>query len=111
MNKYRVVVSRRAAQMLVSHAAFLAQVSPAAAERMTVAFETAAHSLEQMPQRCPWLRGEYIPRSTYRYLLFEKRYMILFQIADETVFADYVLDCRQDYGWLLGTGGALSQVD
>ena len=32
-NKYRVIVSARAAQMLVSHAAFLAQVSPAAAER------------------------------------------------------------------------------
>lgn len=32
-NKYRVIVSARAAQMLVSHAAFLAQVNPAAAER------------------------------------------------------------------------------
>ena len=52
-NKYRVVVSARAAQMLVSHAAFLAQVSPAAAERLTVEFEKAAKSLEQMPQRCP----------------------------------------------------------
>lgn len=58
-NKYRVIVSARAAQMLVSHAAFLAQVSPAAAERLTVEFEKAAKSLEQMPQRCPWLRGEY----------------------------------------------------
>ena len=47
-NKYRVIVSARAAQMLVSHAAFLAQVSPAAAERLTVEFEKAAKSLEQM---------------------------------------------------------------
>ena len=57
-NKYRVIVSARAAQMLVSHAAFLAQASPAAAERLTVEFEKAAKSLEQMPQRCPWLKGE-----------------------------------------------------
>ena len=49
-NKYRVIVSARAAQMLVSHAAFLAQASPAAAERLTVEFEKAAKSLEQMPQ-------------------------------------------------------------
>ena len=62
-NKYRVIVSARAAQMLVSHAAFLAQVSPAAAERLTVEFEKAAKSLEQMPQRCPWLRGEYMSKS------------------------------------------------
>ena len=41
-NKYRVIVSARAAQMLVSHAAFLAQVNPAAAERLTVEFEKAA---------------------------------------------------------------------
>ena len=75
-NKYRVIVSARAAQMLVSHAAFLAQVSPAAAERLTVEFEKAAKSLEQMPQRCPWLRGEYIPKNAYRFILFEKRYIL-----------------------------------
>ena len=86
-NKYRVIVSARAAQMLVSHAAFLAQVSPAAAERLTVEFEKAAKSLEQMPQRCPWLRGEYIPKNAYRFILFEKRYMLIFQIVDNTVYA------------------------
>ena len=85
-NKYRVIVSARAAQMLVSHAAFLAQVSPAAAERLTVEFEKAAKSLEQMPQRCPWLKGEYIPKNAYRFILFEKRYMLIFQIVDNTVY-------------------------
>jgi len=98
--KYRVVVSERAAQMLISHAAFLAQVSVDAAERLTDKFEHAANSLEFMSQRCPWLRGEYIPKNTYRFLLFENRYMILFQISDNTVYADYVIDCRQDYAWL-----------
>ena len=47
--KYRVVVSARAAQMLVSHAAFLAQASTAAAQRLTAEFEKAANSLEFMP--------------------------------------------------------------
>ena len=61
-NKYRVIVSERATQMLVSHVAFLAQVSPEAAERLTAEFEKAANSLELMPQRCPWLTGEYIPK-------------------------------------------------
>ena len=93
-SKYHVIVSEQATQMLVSHAAFLAQVSPEAAERLTVEFEKTANSLEIMPQRCPWLSGEYIP-------MFEKRYMIIFQIIDDTVYADYVVDCRQDYGWLI----------
>ena len=54
-----------------------------------------------MPQRCPWLKGEYIPRNVYRFILVEKRYMLIFQIADDVVYADYVVDCRQDYGWLI----------
>ena len=69
--------------------------------RVTVSARAAAKSLEQMPQRCPWLRGEYIPKNAYRFILFEKRYMLIFQIVDNTVYADYVVDCRQDYGWLI----------
>ena len=80
---------------------FLAQVSLEAAERLTAEFEKTANSLEIMPQRCPWLSGEYIPKNAYRFILFEKRYMIIFQIIDDTVYADYVVDCRQDYGWLI----------
>lgn len=56
--------------------------------------------LFHMPQRCPWLTGEYIPRNAYRFILFEKRYMIIFQIIDDIVYADYVVDCRQDYDLL-----------
>ena len=58
-SEYRVVVSQQAVQMLASHAAFLAQVSPPAAERLIASFEKAAHSLEHMPQRCAWFSGEY----------------------------------------------------
>lgn len=100
-NKYHVIVSERATQMLVSHAAFLAQASPEAAERLTAEFEKTANSLESTPHRCPWLAGEYIPRNAYRFILFEKRYMIIFRIIDESVYADYVVDCRQDYSWLI----------
>ena len=100
-NRYRVIVSEWATQMLVSHAAFLAQVSPEEAERLTAEFEKTANSLETMPQRCPWLTGEYIPRNAYRFILFEKRYMIIFQIVEDIVYADYVVDCRQDYSWLI----------
>lgn len=100
-SNYRVIVSERAKQMLVSHAAFLAQVSPEAAERLTVEFEKAANSLETMPQRCPWFSGEYIPKNVYRCILFEKRYLLLLQIVDDSVYVDYVLDCRQDFSWLI----------
>ena len=96
-NKYTVIVSEHAKQMLVSHAAFLAQTSVNAAQRLADSFEKIAGSLEFMPQRCTWLTNEFIPRNMYRYILFEKRYMIIFQIKDNTVYVDHVIDCRQDY--------------
>ena len=96
--RYRVAVSQRAAQDLVAHAAFLAQVSPDAAEALTAAFERAANSLEEMPNRCPRYKDVDIPSTTYRYLLFEKRYKLLFQIQEDTVYVDYILDARQDEG-------------
>ena len=54
-----------------------------------------------MPQRCARFRGEYIPSDKYRFLLFEKRYMLLFQVIEDTVYVDYVLDCRKEYSWLI----------
>ena len=71
--KYRVEVSQKAAQMLVSHAAFLAQVSLNAAKRLTASFQEAADSLEIMPQRCSWLKGEHIPKSLFRIFTKEKK--------------------------------------
>lgn len=50
-NKYTIIVSERAKQMLVSHAAFLAQTSVKAAQRLAESFEKTANSLEFMPQR------------------------------------------------------------
>ena len=100
-SKYNVIISTRAARMLVAHAAYLARVNETAAGRLTDEFEEAALSLERMPHRCPLFEQPYIPKNKYRSLLFGKRYLILFQIKDDTVYVDYVLDCRQDYHWLL----------
>ncbi len=47
-NEYRVIVSERATQMFVSHAAFLAQVSTEAAERLTAEFEKIRNYTESM---------------------------------------------------------------
>ena len=99
--EYHVTVSERAAAMLASHAAFLAQSSPGAADRLIAAFERAAGSLRGMPGRSPFLRGDYIPPNRYRTLLFEKRYLLIYQIVENRVYIDYVVDCRQDYEWLI----------
>ena len=87
--------------MLVSAAAYLAKINPTAAQKLIDTFEEAVQSLETMPYRCPWLNAECLPVNKYHSLLFDRRYLLIFLIRDKTVYVDYVVDCRQDYLWLL----------
>lgn len=100
-DRYRVVVSDRAVEMLVSCARFLANVSEQAAEELVTAFSEKAASLQQLPERCPWMDSAYIPKRKYRKLTLAETYLMIYQIKGDAVYIDYVLDCRQDYRWLL----------
>ena len=99
--RYTVVISDEAKQMLVSHARFLAQVSEHAATRLIEDFQVRAKSLEQFPERDPWLVDQLISSGKYRKLLLEKRYLLVYQNKENTVYVDAVVDTRQDYGWFL----------
>jgi len=99
--EYKVVIQDPAAEMLVQHSRFLAQVSETAAQKLVAEFELKAKTLETMPERCPWLYHPMIPEHKYRKLIFGERYMLIFQIVGQTVFVDAMVDCRQDYAWLL----------
>jgi len=99
--QYKVIVSERARQMLAGHVRFLAQKSPTAARRIKNDLMNAIRSLSIMPERFPFLTAEFIPVNKYHKMFVEKYYLILYQIKDQTVFVDYIVDCRQDYGWLV----------
>ncbi|HHY30897.1 MAG TPA: type II toxin-antitoxin system RelE/ParE family toxin, partial [Syntrophaceticus sp.] len=49
----------------------------------------------------PFLESEFIPPNKYHKMFVEKWYLILYQVKDQTVYVDYIVDCRQDYGWLV----------
>lgn len=99
--KHNVVVSDRARQMLGVHVRFLAQASPPAARKAKTAIVEAIRSLTVMPGRFLFFDEEYIPRNKYHRMFVEKWYLILYQIKDDTVYVEYIVDCRQDYGWLI----------
>lgn len=98
---YKVIVSERAKQMLGSHIRFLAQVNKEAAQKTRKRLIDAFRSLETMPQRFSFSEEAYIPPNKYHKMFVENWYLVLYQIKDEVVFVDYIVDCRQDYGWLL----------
>lgn len=98
---YTIVVSNRAAEQLVSHVRFVAQVSEEAAEKLRQDILQAITSLESFPERNGWMEDPSLPRRKYRKMSVGKRYLLIYQLKDKTIYLDYVLDCRQDYQWLI----------
>ena len=99
--RYTVNVTETAKEMLLSHVNFFANVSVSASNQMIEAFIKAATNLAQMPERNPWLQHNDIPFQKYRKLLFYKHCMALYEIRDGIVYITAVVDCRQDYGWMV----------
>ena len=86
--KYKNIESDRAKQMLGVHIRFLAQVD-------------ALRSLTYCPNRFPFFVEPYIPCNKYHKMFIKNWYLILYQIEDDTVYVDYILDCRKEYNWLI----------
>ena len=99
--KYKVIVSDKAKRMLGTHLRFIAQVNKKAADAKKKEFMAAMRSLEYMPQRFPFFDGAYIPPNKYHKMYVPKWYLVLYQVKDDTVYVDFVLDCREDYDWLI----------
>lgn len=99
--KYRVIISDRAKEMLGMHIRFLAQVNKPAAKKLKERLVTEIRSLQEMPQRYPFFNEAFIPSNKYHKLYIENWYLVLYQIKDETVYVDWIVDCRQDYQWLI----------
>lgn len=99
--KYKVIVSDRAKRMLGTHIRFMAQVNKDTAKAKKKELMEAMRSLERMPQRFPFFEEAYIPPNKYHKMFIEKWYLVLYQIQDDTVYVDYIVDCRKDYNWLI----------
>lgn len=100
-NLFEVIISERAANMLIEHMRFVAQVSPEAADKLRSEILVASRSLQLLPERFPILSDQVLPINKYRKMMINKRYCFVYQIKEQTVHIDFILDCRQDYQWLI----------
>lgn len=98
---YKVVISDRARRMLGIHIRFMAQVNKSAATAKRKEIIEAMRSLRSKPKRYPFLDEPGLPPNKYHKMFIEKWYLVLYQIRDDTVYVDYILDCRKDYSWLM----------
>ena len=99
--KYDIVISDAALAMLDSHVNFLATISKSAATKLVNEVLGDIESLSENPQRFRSYENQFIPENRYRRMLSAKRYLVIYEIDGTTVFVDYIVDCRQDYDWLI----------
>ena len=99
--KYKVIISDRAKSMLGVHIRFMAKVDKKAAKEKRDQIIAALYSLEKMPQRFSFFSDPYIPPNKYHKMFISNWYLVLYQIQDDIVYVDYILDCRKDYSWLI----------
>lgn len=99
--KYKVIVSDRAKEMLGMHIRFLGQKNKTAAANLKKRLIAEIRSLQEYPQRYPFFNETYIPANKYHKLYVENWYLVLYQIRDNVVYVDWIVDCRQEYSWLL----------
>lgn len=99
--KYKVVISDKAKEMLGVHIRFLANVDKKAAIAKKKEIISVLHSLMYMPNRFPFFEENYIPSNKYHKMYIEKWYITLYQIKDDVVYVDYILDARKEYSFLL----------
>ena len=99
--QYKVIISERAKEMLGMYIRFLAQVNKTAANKLKNRLIDEIRALQEMPQRYPFFNENYIPANKYHKLYVENWFLVLYQIKDDTVYVDWIVDCRQDYQWLL----------
>ena len=98
---YKVKISEEAQRGLGNIVSYVALNSIQAARVLKKDLVAEISSLKLCPERTPFLEGEFIPFNKYHKLVVRKNYLVIYQIKDDTVWVDYVIDCRQDYQWLI----------
>lgn len=98
--RYKIIVSDRAKRMLGTHIRFMEQVNKQAAVKKKEIM-TAMRFLSQMPQRFLFFEELHITSNKYHKMFIENWYLVLYQIQDDTVYVEYILDCCKDYSWLV----------
>ena len=98
---YEVKISEEAQRGLGKIVSFVALNSIQAAKLLKKDIVAEISSLKMFPERMPFLEGEFIPFNKYHKLVVRRNYLVIYQVKDDTVLVDYVIDCRQDYKWLI----------
>ena len=86
--------------MLKDHVYFLARVNANAAQELRQKIISEIRGLEQMPERFPYLEPDN-RKSSYRKMFVPNWYLVIYTVSEDKVYVELILDCREDYSWLI----------
>jgi len=98
--QYKVIISPELNSMLEQHVAFLASQDISAGEQLHNKIIKAIKSLETFPERYPILEYHNL-NIEFRKMYVPNWYLLIYEIEQDIVKMQYMIDCRQDYMWLL----------
>ena len=98
---YKIIISEKASQMLYFHIKFLAKVNIEASKKLRDIIIKEIEKLSENAEMYNYLNDPILPLNKYHKKIISKRYLIIYQIKNNTVYVDYIIDCRTDYKWLL----------
>lgn len=101
IKEYSIVISDDAKNSFANHILFLKSFDVILAKNIATAIINAVETLKYFPNRNPYFNEEYITKNKYYKMFVEKYYLIIYQIKDETVYVEIILDCRSDYTWIV----------
>lgn len=98
--QYKVLVSPVFNSMLEQHVAFLASQDIAAARRLYKKMIQAVKALNTFPERYPVFEQHNLSFH-FRKMFVPNWYLVIYEISNDTVKIQYMIDCRQENSWLL----------
>lgn len=96
--EYKVFIPDRVKRMLGDHMKFLSRVNKSAANAKRKEIVAAIKSLSHMPERFPLVDERELKLKNRRRMFVPNWYIVIYRIRDDSVYVDYILDCRKDYG-------------
>ena len=101
LKQYKVIVSERAKRNLAKITTHIAIEDAMYSRKVKAEIVSALKSLSKLPERCPYLEGEFIPYNKYHKFVVASNFIFLYIVQDDVVIVEHIIDCRQDYQWLL----------
>lgn len=99
--EYSIIISDNAKYSFVNHILFIKEFDMVLAKKVSTSIYSAIETLKYFPYRHPFFNEKYVTNNKYHKMFVEKYYLIIYQIKDDTVYVEMILDCRSDYTWLI----------